>query len=276
MIGTFAENAIQDILTRRAQGTVRFGRVVEVGTDPAVQVKEYAGGGRAFGVALYDPTKGSGPTPTGGLVRQYEDGDVMAVARKGIISVLAGPTSGTIVPGMRLAVLQTETVLPSTKVTLADKGSGTSPCDWGATVKVAYTAVGEWGESALLGISDSYSCATTNATVITIPGKTACPLGTMYIRIYVSKDDGTTWANWPTGNIAYADLAAGATGTVEANAANDDLGVLVPPVATPKMPVMGDVLRSNDTRGILVITGTEVIKGGTAGQEILVQLNLPA
>ncbi len=276
MIGVLAENAVMEILTRRAEGVIDFGRVVEVGTSPAIQVKAYAGGARVFGVALYDSTKGSGPTPVAGLVRRYENADEVAVLRKGIISLVAGPTCGTITPGMRLAVLQTATTFPTLQTTLADKGSGTSPCDWGSTVKAAYTMVGEWGETALIGISASHDCATTNATNVTVPGKTACPAGTTYLRIYVSKDDGVTWKNWIAGNIAYSALTNGATHVAEANAGNDDLGTTVPPTTTPTMPVVGDILRSDDTRGILVINGSEILKGGTAGQEILVQLNLPA
>ena len=276
MFGTLKEHGVTEVVTRRAEGVIRYGKVVELGSDPTVHVKEYAGGPRVFGVAIYDPGKGTGPTPTTGLVRQYANGDPVAVARKGIVALQAGPTSGTIRPGMRLAVLQALTVFPTLKVTATDSGAGSAP-NWGTTCKIAYTCVGEWGETALIGVSDTVNCVSIdNEITITVPGQTAVPAGTTHVRIYVSKDDGATWANWLAGDIAYASLTAGPTHSLNASGANQALGTRVPPATSPTMPAIGDILRSNDTRNVLVISGTEIIKGGTAGEEIWVQLNLPA
>lgn len=274
-LGNLVESAVLEVVSRRAEGDVEFGRVLEFGADPAVQAKHYAGGARIVGIAVYDPTKGHGPS-RGTVERKYTNAEMMGVLRKGVIRTIAGPTSGTIIAGTRLTVLRTATVFPTLVVTAADLAVGINPA-WGATARVAYTILGEWGQSALIGASATINCpAIGNHIRLTVPGLVVMPAGTTHIQLYVSMDNGATWANWPAGNIALTSLTVGATHTIDATDANQALGTTPPPAENPAMPTVGAILKAMDTRDVLAIAGSEIIKGGTAGQEVWVQLNLPA
>jgi hypothetical protein len=101
-----------------ADGNIPFGSVVMLGTDPNRQVKAYAGSAAPFGIAVADFTKGFTRDANGNPVQvlQYNDGDPVAILRKGTIFVVV---AGNVTAGKAAKVTTTGGIVDET-------GSGTA------------------------------------------------------------------------------------------------------------------------------------------------------
>ena len=274
-VGKIAENGLLEVISRAAETDIEFGAPVVKGTDPDTQVKPYDGKGDLLGVAVFDEVRGLGPDLTGAVVRKYSAKDPVGVLTKGVVYMSAG---AAITAGQRIALIDTQVSDPDSAPTIAEAGSGGDPPFPDQTdVKFGYTLKGPWGESKLSPASVSTDCSgLTNYLNVTVPGQTAVPVGTTSVQLYASTDGGTTWLALSKHNIAYADLTNGATHAEAVKGADDDTEAVNPPTTSPNYLAVGAVVPETDTRDKSIINGTEVRKGGSAGEEIIVELNLPA
>lgn len=277
-VGKLAEAYNEEIVSRITAAILAFGAPVI--QDPAAEngVLPYTGGGKILGFAAFDERKGLGPDITGAVDLKYRALDAIGVWRKGKIwlAASASPAGDGITPGMRVALVDTKPVLPTLQVTVADHGSGTHPPVFSGTGQLAYTVLGPWGESALIGASATGDWdALTNYLDATIPGQDGVPQGTTYVQLYYSPDAGTTWHALTGHKIAFASLTDAATHVEAIKAEDDDVGTAHPPESCV-LPEVGEIVPDTSTLDVTVYAGTEVLSGGDAGDEIKVELNLPA
>ena len=273
--GRIAESSNVEILSRAAEAVIQFGAAVTKGTAPDTQVKPYDGGGSILGAAVYDQVRGLGPDLNGDVTREYAIGDPVGVLTKGVVWMTAG---AAVTSGQRLALIDTKAADPTTTPTVAEAASGTNPpFPTEDDVEFGYTLKGPWGESKMSPASVSTDCTgLTNYLNVTVPGQDTVPVGTTYLQMYASTDGGTTWVELTKHEIAFADLTDGNTHVVAIKADDDDTGSGNPPTTSPSYLAVGAVVPEADTRDKSIINGTEVRSGGSAGEEIAVEFNLPA
>jgi hypothetical protein len=266
----------EEVVSRAAEGAVRFGWPVVRGTDPLAQVKEYPGTGDLFGIALRDERKGHGPDEDAVVLRHYNDHEGVAVMRKGPPVSMVAAQDG-ILPGMKLALCDVDVVVPTTTLTFVEHSTGTNPPVFSATTYLAYSVYGPWGQSLLRGKSAMLKCdALTNFLKVTVPGQTVLPVGTTFLQLWYSTDNGVTWHDLSDHKIPWGSITAAATHVEDVKTADDTIGAAHPPAAEAIYPTVGGVLLEASTYDKTVFANTEIVAGGDVGDEIEVQVNLPA